>query len=86
MKKYWIESLKFVKKNEVQNVVLFGSRAKGTYHEKSDFDIAVSGVKDMEELREQIEGTIVEKYCKTIVETYIDVLFEFQSTVEKLKL
>ena len=43
------------KKNEVRDVILFGSRAKGTAHEKSDFDIAVSGVKDIEELREQIE-------------------------------
>lgn len=43
------------KKYKAEEVILFGSRAKGTAHEKSDFDIAVSGVKDVEELREQIE-------------------------------
>ena len=43
------------KKYKAEEVILFGSRAKGTAHEKSDFDIAVSGVKDVEEIREQIE-------------------------------
>ena len=43
------------KTNKVHEVILFGSRAKGTAHEKSDFDIAVSGVTDIETLREQIE-------------------------------
>lgn len=42
-------------KHKVKEVILFGSRAKGTAHEKSDFDIAVSGVKDIEAFREQIE-------------------------------
>lgn len=31
---------------------LFGSRAKGTARERSDIDIAVTGVADAEELRE----------------------------------
>lgn len=92
------------KKYKAEEVILFGSRAKGTAHEKSDFDIAVSGVKDVEELREQIEeipmemlkirnelthdydGTILERYCKKIVETYIDVLYEFKGNVESLNL
>lgn len=43
------------KTNKVQEAILFGSRAKGTAHEKSDFDIAVSGVTDIETLREQID-------------------------------
>ena len=43
------------KTNKVQEAILFGSRAKGTAHEKSDFDIAVSGVTDIERLREQID-------------------------------
>lgn len=43
------------KTNKVHEVILFGSRAKGTAHEKSDFDIAVSGVTDIETLREQID-------------------------------
>lgn len=39
-------------KYNVQEVVLFGSRAKGTANTNSDFDIAVTGVKDIEGLRE----------------------------------
>ena len=33
----------FARKCEVQKVILFGSRARGTHTEKSDIDIAVSG-------------------------------------------
>ena len=40
---------------EVQEVILFGSWAKGTANERSDIDIAVRGVKDIEKLREDIE-------------------------------
>lgn len=47
--------IRICKKNQVKEVILFGSRAKGTVHEKSDFDIAVSGVKNLEDLKEQIE-------------------------------
>lgn len=47
--------IEICKKNEVKEAILFGSRAKGTAHEKSDFDIAVLGVNDIEEIREQIE-------------------------------
>lgn len=36
-------------------VILYGSRAKGTARERSDIDIAVSGVSDMDSLTEQIE-------------------------------
>ena len=36
-------------------VILYGSRAKGTAMERSDIDIAVSGVGNFEELEEQIE-------------------------------
>lgn len=37
-------------------VILFGSRAKGTALERSDIDIAVSGVIRFPELREEIEN------------------------------
>ncbi len=30
-------------KNNLQKVVLFGSRARGDFHERSDIDLAVSG-------------------------------------------
>lgn len=33
----------FAIKHDIQKVSLFGSRAKGTYTERSDIDIAVSG-------------------------------------------
>lgn len=36
-------------------VILFGSRAKGTARERSDIYVAVSGVKDFDALAEQIE-------------------------------
>lgn len=49
------EVVKICKRNQVREVFLFGSRAKGTAHEKSDFDLAVSGVQDIEELREQMD-------------------------------
>ncbi len=47
--------IKICKKNQIKEAILFGSRAKGTAHEKSDFDIAVSGARDIEALKEQIE-------------------------------
>lgn len=40
---------------DVREVILFGSWAKGTANERSDIDIAVRGVKDIEKLREDIE-------------------------------
>lgn len=39
-----------------EEVILFGSRAKGTARERSDIDIAVSGVKDFEQLSEEVEN------------------------------
>ena len=38
-----------------QKVILYGSRAKGTALERSDIDIAVSGVECFDELVEKIE-------------------------------
>ena len=40
----------------IQEVILFGSWAKGTANERSDIDIAVRGANDIEQLREDIEG------------------------------
>lgn len=39
-----------------QTVILFGSRAKGTYTHHSDFDIAVKGVSDIEALKEALDN------------------------------
>ena len=38
-----------------KKVILFGSRAKGTALERSDIDIAVSGVKEVDLLIQKIE-------------------------------
>ena len=35
--------VKFAQKNEIEKVVLFGSRARGTNSERSDVDLAVVG-------------------------------------------
>lgn len=43
------------RKYSAEQVTLFGSRAKGTALERSDIDIAVSGVADFGEMREEIE-------------------------------
>ena len=44
------------KYHEIQEVILFGSWAKGNANGCSDIDIAVRGAKDIESLREDIEG------------------------------
>ena len=38
-----------------KEVILYGSRAKGTARERSDIDIAVSGVEDFDGLVERVE-------------------------------
>ena len=47
----------FAQKYNVDRIILFGSRAKGTHRERSDIDIAVSGVAscDIFELEEELE-------------------------------
>jgi predicted nucleotidyltransferase len=44
------------KLHKAQSVILFGSRAKGTNTPRSDFDISVSGVDDIEALREDLDN------------------------------
>lgn len=41
---------------DADNAFLFGSRAKGTATPRSDFDIAVTGVSDIEGLREALDN------------------------------
>ena len=40
---------------KAKDVILYGSRAKGTARERSDIDIAVSGAKDFDILVEKVE-------------------------------
>ena len=49
------ETAKLCRSFQAQKVILYGSRAKHTARERSDIDIAVSGVKDFELLAERIE-------------------------------
>lgn len=49
-------------------------------------DIWMEMLKVRNEFTHDYDGTIVGKYCKIIVETYIDVFYEFKLNVEKLKL
>lgn len=41
-------------KHNAKVVILYGSRAKNTYKDKSDFNIAVSGVRDFDRLKEEL--------------------------------
>ncbi|MEE0367908.1 MAG: nucleotidyltransferase domain-containing protein [Blautia sp.] len=47
--------IEICRRNGASKVILFGSRAKETARERSDIDIAVCGVYDMEKLQEEIE-------------------------------
>ncbi len=49
------EVAKLCRKYNASEVVLYGSRAKGTARERSDIDIAVSGVDRFDELVEKVE-------------------------------
>lgn len=49
-------------------------------------DVWMEMLKVRNEFTYDYDGTIVEKYCKIIVETYIDVLYEFKAKVEELEL
>ena len=44
------------KKYQPKEVILYGSRAKGTARERSDIDIAVTGVDDFDMLAEEVEN------------------------------
>jgi len=49
------EIIRCCEKHQVEEAVLFGSRAKGTALPRSDFDIAVSGAPDFDGLSEDME-------------------------------
>ena len=46
------EAAGLCRKYRAKEIILYGSRAKGTALKKSDIDIAVSGVRDFEGLAE----------------------------------
>ena len=41
------------RKYHADEIILYGSRAKGTALERSDIDVAVSGAEDFEQLEEE---------------------------------
>lgn len=49
------EAVGLCRKYHAKEIILYGSRAKGTALKKSDIDIAVSGVKDFEGLAEEMD-------------------------------
>lgn len=49
------EATGLCRKYHAKEIILYGSRAKGTALKKSDIDIAVSGVKDFEGLAEEMD-------------------------------
>lgn len=49
------EVVMLCKRHMASRVILFGSRAKGTCRDRSDIDIAVSGVDNFDLLLEEIE-------------------------------
>ncbi len=49
------EVAKLCRSFHAKEVILYGSRAKGTARERSDIDIAVAGVEDFDLLIEKVE-------------------------------
>ena len=49
------ETAKMCRSFHAKEVILYGSRAKGTARERSDIDIAVSGAEDFDLLAEKVE-------------------------------
>lgn len=50
-----LEVAKLCRSFHAKEVILYGSRAKGTARERSDIDIAVTGVDNFEILMEKVE-------------------------------
>lgn len=50
------ETAKLCRSFHAKEIILYGSRAKGTARERSDIDIAVSGVADFDTLLEAVEA------------------------------
>jgi len=47
--------IEIAKQNKAKEVILYGSRAKNTAHERSDIDIAIKGVRDFDTMEEEIQ-------------------------------
>ena len=49
------EVVKLCRDHKAQEVILYGSRSKGTARERSDIDIAVSGAERFDELADKVD-------------------------------
>lgn len=77
------EVVKLCRIFNADKIILYGSRAKGTATERSDIDIAVSGIDDFDELAHDYDGDIVKAHCNVIVNEFIGLFYEFRDIVEK---
>ena len=50
MEEVYNQIIEIAKRYQVQKIVLFGSRARGTNHPKSDIDLAIYGCEDFGDL------------------------------------
>ena len=55
MEQVFLQIRDIAKQHQVKKIVLFGSRARGDYQEKSDIDLAVYGCQDFLEFSCQLE-------------------------------
>ena len=55
IKNVYEQIVEFAKEFNVEKVILFGSRARGTNNEKSDIDIAIYGCNNFEKLKDKID-------------------------------
>ena len=63
------ETAKLCRSFHAKEIILYGSRAKGTARERSDIDIAVSGVADFDALVESVED-LPTLYCVDLLNLY----------------
>ena len=54
MEEVYNQIIEIAKRYQVQKIVLFGSRARGTNHPKSDIDLAIYGCENFGELSDSL--------------------------------
>ena len=64
-------------------VILFGSRAKGTARERSDIDVAVSGVKDFDALAEAKQRDLSDSFVLSGTSAKFSITFDLAWKVMK---
>lgn len=72
----------FARKHHIQKVILFGSRARGAYTERSDIDIAVSGG-DFDSFYWDIKENVFSLLMFDIVELDAGVSEELKKEIER---